>query len=199
MTHRSTKRQTTAMLGVLVMALAACEPTTRSATSAGQGYAGREAYLCCTLRFNKSRDASDANYDYPDKIVLPAGTRVRVVRADYSEAVFVPEGETERYSIVFRYGRKVLRPADYYARLFVAEDPRTNLGSADVRDAVRRGELTKGMTKYEVIVARGFPPAHRTPSTDADDWLYYTQRKLCEQVHFVDGRVASIEQVPPPQ
>jgi hypothetical protein len=49
------------------------------------------------------------------------------------------------------------------------------------------------MTKYETVMARGHPPAHRTPSTEADDWLYYSGHKLCQQVHFVDGRLASIE------
>jgi hypothetical protein len=37
-----------------------------------------------------------------------------------------------------------------------------------------------------------------THSTDADEWLYYSHCQLCEKLHFVDARIASIEQVEPP-
>jgi hypothetical protein len=186
-----------AVLGALALVGVACEP---SATSTRRGAARTqpEAYLCCTLRFNPSDEASDANYDYRDKTQIQAGTRVRVVRMTDAKVEFVPEGVSTTYSIEYRYGRKVMRGRDFFERLFLAADPRAGETDAAVRDAVRDGRLIPGMTKAQAIMARGYPPFHHTASTDADEWLYYSHSKLCEKVRFVDGRLASIQQVEPP-
>jgi hypothetical protein len=190
----------TTVLTTLAAALViGCAPSTSSTRTGSAVDTSDDAYLCCTLRFNRSREASDANYDYRDKIVFPAGTRVRVFRMTSTKAEFVPQGDPNPYSIEFRYGRKAMQPGSYFGRLFVADDPLARLpDKPSVRDAVREGRLLVGMTKDEALMARGYPPAHHTPSIEADEWLYYSHYKLCEQVRFVDGRLASIEQVPPP-
>ncbi len=187
------------LLGTVVMLAAACEPTTPSPRASATSPAGRDAYLCCTMRFNASREASDANYDYREKVVFPAGTHVHDLRVTSSAAEFVPEGDTKTYRLEYRYGRKAISPSDYFDRIFVGADPTARLAAdAPLRAAIRDGRLLPGMTKWEAITVRGFPPAHHTPSTDADDWLYYASYDRCERVRFVDGRIASIEQVPPP-
>ena len=173
-----------------------CAPTTP--VGGNQGADTRDAYLCCTLRFNVAHQASDANYDYRDKVVFPAGTLVRI-SMDGNKALIVPEQQTAQYSIEFRYGRKVMQASDFFGRLFVTEDPMVQLGSsATLRQEVRTGVLQVGMSKHEAIMARGYPPAHRTPDLNADDWLYYANHKQCERVRFVAGRIATIESVPPP-
>jgi hypothetical protein len=34
---------------------------------------------------------------------------------------------------------------------------------------------------------------HRTPGLEADDWLYYESPTVVDHVHFVAGKIASIE------
>jgi len=188
-----------AALVILVALAIACGPP-RSSTPPGSAAATQyDAYLCCTLRFNPSHEASDANYDYRDKTVFPAGTRVRVFKTTTAYAEFVPADDPTVYRIEFRYGRNAMHPGGYYGRLFVQDDPLSRLPSdASIRDAVREGRLVAGMTKEEALMARGYPPAHRTPSTDADEWLYYASYNRCERVRFANGRIASIEPTPPP-
>lgn len=188
-------RQAALATAVLATLSTGCPPP--SAPPGPSSLAGQEAFLCCTTRFNLQREASDANYDYRDKRVFPAGTRVRIVSIDDEVAVLQPEGDAETYSLLFRYGRKALRASDYFGRIFLPEDPTRDLSQAE-RAAVHEGRLVVGMSKWEAITARGFPPAHRTPSLDADEWLYYAHYKLCERVRFADGRIVSIEAVPPP-
>ena len=190
------RRGRPAALAILATLALACEPRTTSTRSTSAAY---DAYLCCTLRFNPSHEASDANYDYRDKTVFPAGTRVRVFKTTTTYAEFVPSGDPTAYRIEFRYGRTAMQPGGYYGRLFVQDDPLSRLPSdASIRDAVREGRLVAGMTKDEAVMARGYPPAHRTPSTDADEWLYYASYNRCERVRFANGRIASIEPTPPP-
>ena len=186
-----------AALAILATLTVACEPTRSSRARSAEDRPS--AYLCCTLRFNGSHEASDANYDYPDKVVIPAGTPVHDVWLTSAKAEFVPEGGTTTYSLQFRYGRAAMSPGAFYGMIFLSDDPLARLrADAAVREAIRDGRLLPGMTKGEALMARGYPPAHRTPSINGDEWLYYSQRSLCERVRFVDGRIASIEQTEPP-
>lgn len=51
-------------------------------------------------------------------------------------------------------------------------------------DAIREGKLVVGMSKQAVLIARGYPPSHRTPSIDANAWLYWENRFRKKLVHF---------------
>ncbi len=51
-------------------------------------------------------------------------------------------------------------------------------------DAVKAGKLVVGMSKAAVIMARGYPPEHRTPSTEVNNWLYWENRFRKKAVNF---------------
>ncbi len=59
----------------------------------------------------------------------------------------------------------------------------------DEIDAIKGGKLVVGMSRKAVLIARGYPPRHRTPSTDANAWLYWENRVRKKLIHFdKDGR-----------
>jgi hypothetical protein len=39
-------------------------------------------------------------------------------------------------------------------------------------------------------MARGYPPAHETPSLDGDRWIYWSSRFANHPITFVNGRLA---------
>ena len=43
------------------------------------------------------------------------------------------------------------------------------------------------MTREQVVMARGFPPGHKTPSLDADIWTYWTSRHGSQTIVFTNG------------
>ena len=57
--------------------------------------------------------------------------------------------------------------------------------------AIESGEVLKGMTKEQVLLARGYPPAHQTPSTDEDRWKFWSSRFVTEEIFFSNGRVVA--------
>jgi hypothetical protein len=63
-------------------------------------------------------------------------------------------------------------------RLFVTEDPRARLARvpAAKRALIESGQVEEGMTREEVLMALGYPPAHRTPSLNQPDWHYWANR-----------------------
>ena len=62
------------------------------------------------------------------------------------------------------------------------------------RDNIKKGTIAVGMSKDAVLIARGYPPSHKTPSLDADTWQYwkfqagYTSDTIL--VHFKNGKVS---------
>ena len=53
--------------------------------------------------------------------------------------------------------------------------------------AIKNGVLKIGMTKAQVIMARGYPPAHETPSLDLDTWKYWSSRFVTQSIVFENG------------
>ena len=62
--------------------------------------------------------------------------------------------------------------------------------------AIEAGQMRKGMTKEQVLLARGYPPAHETPSTDSDRWKYWSSRFVTQTISFTNGRLTEGRDVP---
>jgi hypothetical protein len=108
-------------------------------------------------------------------------------------------------TLALKFGEKNLTMEQYLDRLFLTEDPHAQLGAPGSRDKkqaaenVRRrklieeGVVQKGMTKHDVLLALGYPPAHRTPSLDASSWTYWQNRWVTMVIHFDGDKVSRIE------
>jgi hypothetical protein len=51
------------------------------------------------------------------------------------------------------------------------------------------GNLRLGMTKEAVLVTRGYPPRHKTASTKANTWTYWSSRFVHRTLVFRDGEL----------
>jgi len=56
---------------------------------------------------------------------------------------------------------------------------------------ITSGSLVKGMTREQVIMTRGYPPGHRTPSimTDNAKWVYWSSRFITETLAISGGKL----------
>jgi hypothetical protein len=164
---------------------------------------GREFYLCCNMRFNANHEASDANYAYPEAgTMLAAGTKLKITSVSLRSIAFQLEGQSATYSLDFRFGTKALSAKAYFLQYILREaDPTTALLTWTPRivEAVRAGRVVNGMTREQTLMARGYPPFHRTAGIDADVWIYYHTRVLVDRVRFVDGKVAAVFRRPAPE
>jgi hypothetical protein len=170
---------------------------------------GREFYLCCNIRFNPELRAADSNYGtylYQRSYLasgptLAAGTRVRVVKVGSSGVALEPLGGGGTYTIEFGYGRKQETPAQYFSKILRTTNPMDDMKdlSPQTAAAIREGRLVEGMTKAQALIARSYPPAHRTPSLEANEWIYYETPGKVDRVVFADGRIKSITLGPAPE
>jgi hypothetical protein len=186
------------LLLVLVAACSASRPQVASETE------GRELYTCCNLWFDLGRYASDANYEYRtyrESVMLPLGTRVRVTEDHGSMLQFEPEGMVDTFRLAFKFGKAKMTAGEWFRLILVEDDPRAAVARlpSDAAAAITEGRLAIGMTRPQAIMARGYPPFHRTAGVEADEWLYYASPGFVDRVTFVEGRIAAVRREEAPK
>lgn len=124
--------------------------------------------------------------------MIPVNTRVRI--GDTNERVIkvtVPEtGERFRIINIRQYTDRNIE--SIFHRYFA--DQRQNLDAfrTGEREAIESGEIERGMSKDAVLIARGFPPAHETPSVRMDRWRYWKSGNDTRVVRFEGDRVSGV-------
>lgn len=165
------------------------QAVTRVAASRSVESPPLSGYTCCNFHYEDDW-ISDANWSALP--MIPAGSLVRTL--EFRSYRVVVELGGRRMGLGLDYGRDQ-KLTEWSRRMIVQEDPRPKIESwpAPVRDAVRDGKVAIGMTKEQVIVSLGYPPAHETPSIDAQQWTYWHTDAAPYQVLWdTSGRVKTI-------
>lgn len=146
-------------------------------------------YTCCNLHYDGDW-ISDANWSALP--MIPAGSPVRVL--EFGRHRVIVEISGRRMTLGLDYGRK--QPLSTWARnVVLPEDPKPKIAAwpEPIRNAVREGRIAIGMTKEQVIVAVGYPPAHETPSVALPQWKYWHTTHGTYLVAWNDaGRVTDV-------
>jgi len=139
-------------------------------------------YTCCNIHYEKPDSLSDANYTVG--ALLPFGAPATVQSMTKKSVTFGAGGNT--FTLTQAYGADQESPQQYFAKVLVETDPhvRFNMFSKSVQDAISNGRVEKGMTKEQVIMSLGYPPTHRTASTQANIWTYWYNRWVTFVVNF---------------
>lgn len=58
-----------------------------------------------------------------------------------------------------------------------------------IRKEIQQGDIVEGMTRDQVIMARGYPPVHYTENLEDDLWTYFEGPEHTEEVFFANGKV----------
>lgn len=178
---------------VLVLGTGCRHPATPEAL---QPLGNRNRFTCCNIHY-ESDHISDANYIEGKK--LPAGTPV-VVETITSDSISFVAGDV-KLTLSHDYGAKQESLRQYLDKVLVLSDPKPKIASYPraVRHAIESGRAERGMTREQVIVSLGYPPAHRTPSLQEREWTYWYSRWLTYKVAFDDhGKVADVIGKPAP-
>jgi hypothetical protein len=161
-------------------------------TYAGIGFAQKinvEGFLTCNLRYESyfgGTQASDNNWGEWKKF-LPVGTPVKVFPA--TQVVSSGLGATRSMvrrnvwlfvspnsQISFRndYHRS-MQEQELIGRFVSSDDPKPRLASysSEVREAIGKGRVVIGMTREQVTMALGPPPANENPNPISTVLSYY--------------------------
>ncbi|MDR1009576.1 MAG: outer membrane protein assembly factor BamE [Opitutaceae bacterium] len=147
---------------------------------------GQEYYLRnCLWQENGIHDATN----YTRGEMVPVNTKI-TLEGYIDNTIWIrinSTGAIVRILNVAKYTKKKLHAI---ARNMLSPSEITFDGiSKELAEAIQGGEMKPGMTKQQVLMARGWPPAHKTRSLDEDTWVYWPSRFVQQTIVFKDGKL----------
>jgi outer membrane protein assembly factor BamE (lipoprotein component of BamABCDE complex) len=131
---------------------------------------GRSLFTCCNLHYEEE-EISDANYWVGT--LLPAGTPVRIDKLT-DDGAMLSAGDV-KLKLTHEYGAKEESRDQYLAKVLVANDPKPRIAAypKEVRRAIEKAKVERGMTREQVLLSLGHPATSVTPSLQGKEWTYW--------------------------
>jgi len=126
--------------------------------------------------------------NYSRGLLIPINSKVKILEANSKEIIFEWNGQKITYLVYTKHTHA--NTSEMLERLF-AKKP-VNLSKYKHAKAIKNANVLIGMTKKEVLLARGYPPFHATPSLDADQWKYWHHKFSTAYVVFKNGKVLGV-------
>ncbi|MDH5327595.1 MAG: DUF2845 domain-containing protein [Gammaproteobacteria bacterium] len=152
---------------------------------------GGEFYTRHTFKVEKRRYRTT---NYLKGKVLPINTRMTLLKYNRHVLIFRRHdtGGKLRIDNIRKYS--VTDINSIFDRMFSADPTDLDQYPESIANNIRQGIVEPGMTKKQVILALGYPPAHETPSPEVDQWRYWTSRTNTILLHFEGGKVTHISE-----
>jgi hypothetical protein len=154
----------------------------------GKPAVGGSYYLRYCL---KCEHGTHETTNYWTGTLVPINTKVVLVSLASRKMVLRVEQTGKEFTVenVEKYSR---RNMDLVVRNLLAQTP-VPLGEFEERiaNSIRDGQPLIGMTKEQVIMSRGYPPGHKTPTLDSDIWIYWITRLTFVTYAFENGILTS--------
>lgn len=189
---RRTCRVSGAVLAVLIPALSVgpARGEEPQSTKQAQASSGGKIYTAYNLWYEKPEKIYSINYKRGG--MLPAGTELSSVEVGSKRAKrpfvrLITAKDDAPYTI---YIQKKFHPGvtvERFKERMVTNKPLHELTEGLTEkeiEAIKQGRLVVGMSKEAVLICRGYPPEHKTPSVEANQWLYWEDRFRTKAVHF---------------
>lgn len=145
---------------------------------------GHEYYLRHCIRFERGVYKTT---NYGRGTLLPINAKVKLVAKDETMLVLhvIDTGETVKVENQMEHSRANI---ETIARRLLAPKP-ISLDEFDkaTAAAIRSGILQLGMTREQVVMARGYPLADKTPDLDLNTWVYQSNLFVHQTIVFSDG------------
>ncbi len=147
-------------------------------------------YLCCNFR-TETDWLNDAGFLVGR--IIPAGTPVKHLGTNRGVANIEIDGK--RFRLSNEFGARAEPIEAWLKKVLVTADPTAKIRtySQSMQSAIKSGKIARGMSKDQVVIALGHPPAHATGSLDVLEWTYMSNRWVRYTVMFdQNGRVRDV-------
>lgn len=150
-------------------------------------------YTKTNVWYEKPKKILSTNYH--KGVMIPAGTEVEVISNSRKKIKFreKPSGIAFTVKLIKKFTN--LNADEFFDRYFSKENvlsgSQYNSFSAMEKENIKAGTIKEDMSKEAVLMAYGYPPTHRTPSTSDNTWTYWKSRLGNFSVQFKDNKVVS--------
>ena len=180
------------IFALLALTMTSCRSKAISVEEVLQQPASSKVYTQYNMFYEDPMNISAINYQKGN--IIPLGTEVKILEARGEYIKFKIAGQETVYNINFPKERMMIPLEDYIKHLFGAknEDDLSKDVKPVVFEKIKRGIVEDGMTRNEVLMAYGYPVAHRTPSLKEDTWIYWSAEMDTKRVVFKGEKVISV-------
>jgi hypothetical protein len=176
----------TAMCGIL---LASSQPLIAASTNDISAVKGEKLYIHFSLFYEKNVHRTT---NYRIGTLVPINTEVTFVKANKSEInVTLSDGTNLKIENVQKYSGDDIN--GIFRRTFGKTAVDLSRFSTREKSSIVDGNVEPGMSKDAVIAALGYPPKHRTPTLNGNQWRYWRTIFATFVVHFEDDKVTRIQ------
>ncbi len=130
--------------------------------------------------------------NYQRGAFIPVNSEVSIVSYSSKVIKFKIVGSEQVISLINVPKHTNLTIDQIFNQTFSKTKLNMNSFSAKAKKAILSGRLETGMTKAEVIAARGYPPQIGTFSLDSNTWKYWQNRFVTRDVNFDKGKVTGL-------
>lgn len=147
---------------------------------------GGTYYTRFTLKYERSNWPST---NYARGAVLPINSEVEVlgISGKSVNVRILKTDEVLKFENIKKFSQQSME--EFASSLLSAVPTKIELYGTAMANSILQGEMRLGMTKTQVLLARGFPPAHETSSTSLDRWVYWSSRFVKQTVVFQNDRL----------
>ena len=158
---------------------------------------GQEIYTQYNLWYDDPKDVSCLNIQ--SGAFIPIGSAIEPIATDsFPERIHFRDKKSGKvFSIRFEEAYRLCTMRDFIAQTFTNKNPLDSIPEKSDRDKkikarILRGEVVPGMTRRDVELAYGPPPAIRTPDKRNESWIYWRTPAQQIRVVFRDDVVRNI-------
>jgi hypothetical protein len=147
---------------------------------------GKPKYLAHNIWIT-NHEINQKCINYKTGLILPAGTEIRAAITLGNSIAFIAKDMEDLVSIKFTknwHPRKT--PKDYLEMMITGKPlPELTAGMSEIEmQGIKNGLIYEGMSKKAVLIAYGYPPEHKTPSLDQDNWMYWKNKFKRHRICF---------------
>lgn len=149
-------------------------------------WTGKEAYTKHGFHHEKNRHLAT---NYIRGFYIPPATKVTVTEVTVKSAKLLINGNTVEIVNVEKYTNKSM---EGLLERMLSKESFTPQISPKFQVNLKTGQPAIGMSKDEVVLCIGYPPAHATGSLDSPVWKYWFSRFDTKNLIFVGDKLDSI-------
>ena len=125
---------------------------------------------------------------------LAIGTEIEPLKTTADGDIVFKDKNNQTYTIQFSEGAALTSMREYIKTIFTTTPPEEFLKNIDsnVLLRIKRGEVVSGMSRKDVLLAYGYPPAVRTPDLRNESWIYWITDTRTIRVIFRGDTVTKV-------
>lgn len=151
---------------------------------------GKKLYTQVNMHSLKGKSITWVNYQVDS--LIPVNSEVVVETIKGGGVIFTVTKTGERLKLKNKERRSGLDGYAWAKKHFAPKKRSLKRFNKLEKEGIRTGMAKIGMSKDAILVALGYPPAHKTPSLKGDYWLFWRNRWRKIGVTFTKGKVSNI-------